>query len=107
MSKLELVEETDLVNSGGVTSLTKFYKTTEAPKRVFKIRYEMSNGSPLGFNYKKASSEYTDGKWNNIEDISTLNMTARCGNYYDHAGALKECNEFFKLMEEKIEKLYL
>lgn len=107
MNKLELVEETNLVNSGGVTSLTKFYKTTESPKRVFKIKYEMSNGSPLGFNYKKASSEYTDGKWNHVEEIKDLKMTARCNNYFDHPAALKECNEFFKLMEEKIEKLYL
>lgn len=104
-NNLTIIESSELINSNGVTSRTIYYKSD--CNRKFKIRYDMSNGSPLGFNYKKSASEFKDGKWNYIDEIKNLNMTTHCDNYYAHDDALRECREFFRLMTKKIQNFYL
>lgn len=43
--------------------------------RKFKIRFEHTNGSPCGFNYKCAVSVMTPaGEWSNLEDNMSLGI---------------------------------
>jgi hypothetical protein len=106
MAKLILLDETEKVvnHQGGVTKQTKTYKLGD---EKFKIRYENSNGSPLGFNSKMCLSQYSKEKaqWNNLEDISVLKMSSPIPSYYS-SGSGKHMEEFFKLMEERLIKIY-
>jgi hypothetical protein len=103
--KLEVLDETPLVNNsqGGLTKQTKTYFLNG---EKFQIRFENSNGSPMGFNYKMCLSQYSksEAKWNNLEDIKVLGM-GPIPSYYssDNISFMKK---FFKLMEERIIKIY-
>ena len=106
-NKLKLISKTKLVSDAknGITRQDKYY---EFNGRKFKIRYEESNGSPLGFNSKKCLLRYDEvaGKWNALEDIRTLDMKERCTNYFDMGSALREMKEFFSKMERHIKTVY-
>jgi hypothetical protein len=103
--KLEVLDETPLVNDlhRGITKQTKTYSLNG---EKFQIRFENSNGSPMGFNYKMCLAQYSkaDGKWNNLEDIKVLNL-GPIPSYYS-AESNHYMQKFFKLMEERLVKIY-
>ena len=103
--KLEVLDETPLVNDlhRGITKQTKTYSLNG---EKFQIRFENSNGSPMGFNYKMCLAQYSksDGKWNNLEDIKVLNL-GPIPSYYS-AESNHYMKTFFKLMEERLVKIY-
>ena len=103
--KLVLLDETPLVNNsqGGLTRQTKTYSLNG---EKFQIRFENSNGSPMGFNYKMCLRQYSkaEGKWNNLEDIKVLGM-GPIPSYYSH-DTLSFMKTFFKKMEERLVKIY-
>lgn len=103
--KLELLDETPLVNdlNKGITKQTKTYSLNG---EKFQIRFENSNGSPMGFNYKMCLSQYSkaEAKWNNLEDIEVLGM-GPIPSYYS-AESNNYMKKFFKLMEERLVKIY-
>jgi hypothetical protein len=106
MKTLEILDETLFIHdtSKGVTKQTKTYFLNG---EKFQIRFENSNGSPMGFNYKMCLAQYSkaDAKWNNLEDIKVLNMSSRIPSYYS-SDAKKHCIEFFQKMEERLVKIY-
>ena len=103
---LEILDETEFINdtNQGVTSLTKTYQFGEDK---FQIRYENSNGSPLGFNSKMCLRQYSREKaqWNNLEDIRVLKMSEEIPSYYS-LYCKNHCLEFFQKMEERIIRVY-
>ena len=103
---LKVIKSTDLVNESGLTKQTKFYKTDNGTK--YKIKYENSNGSPLGFNNKMSLSQFdpTSGKWNYLDDISILSMKLKIPNYYSAEDSLKHMKEFFEKMEDHCVTIY-
>jgi len=106
MAKLILLDETEKVlnHQGGVTKQTKTYKLGD---EKFQIRYENSNGSPCGFNSKMCLRQYSKEKaqWNNLEDISVLKMPFPKPSYYS-SESTRYMEEFFKLMEKRLTKIY-
>jgi hypothetical protein len=106
--KLKLLQSSELIadERNGITKQTKYY---ECEGRKFRITYEMSNGCPLGFNYKKCLSQYDKeaGKWNNLVDIKALDMKVKCTNYYSMGIAKDEMNEFFTKMIDHLKTVYL
>lgn len=104
--KLILLDETPLVNdlNRGVTKQTKTYSLNG---ERFQIRYENSNGSPLGFNYKMCLSQYSksESKWNNLEDIKVLGELSQIPSYYSRE-CFSHMTLFFKRMEERLVKIY-
>ena len=104
--KLQLLDETEFINdtNKGVTSLIKTYKFGEDK---FQIRYENSNGSPLGFNSKMCLRQYSREKaqWNNLEDIRVLKMNQGIPSYYSQS-CKTHCLEFFQKMEDRIIRVY-
>ena len=103
--KLELLDETPLVNDLN-KGLTKQTKTYSLNGEKFQIRFENSNGSPMGFNYKMCLAQYSkaDAKWNQLEDISVLGM-GPIPSYYS-VESNNYMKTFFKKMEERIIKIY-
>ena len=103
--KLVLLDETPLVNDlrKGLTKQTKTYSLNG---EKFQIRFENSNGSPMGFNYKMCLSQYSkaEAKWNNLEDIKVLGM-GPIPSYYSY-DSLSFMKTFFKKMEERLVKIY-
>ena len=103
---LQVLDETECIHvtNKGVTSLTKTYQFGEDN---FQIRYENSNGSPLGFNSKMCLRQYSREKaqWNNLEDIRVLKMSEGIPSYYSHS-CKTHCLEFFQKMEDRIIRVY-
>jgi hypothetical protein len=103
--KLIVLDETPLVNdlNKGITKQTKTYSLNG---ERFQIRYENSNGSPMGFNYKMCLAQYSkaESKWNNLEDIKVLGLGG-IPSYYSRE-CLSHMNLFFKKMEERLVKIY-
>ena len=103
---LQILDETEFIHdtNGGVTSFTKTYQFGEDK---FQIRYENSNGSPLGFNSKMCLRQYSREKaqWNNLEDIRVLKMSEGIPSYFSPS-CKSHCLEFFKKMEERIIRVY-
>jgi len=106
MAKIKKIDETEFINNTnkGVTKQTRTY---ELNGEKFQIRYELSNGSPLGFNYKMCLAQYSkaDGKWNNLEDISVLKMNGPIPSYFS-SSAKAHALEFFTKMEARLVKIY-
>jgi len=106
MAKLIVLDEGEFVKNfrSGMTKLEKVYKCGD---KRFRIRYEMSNGSPLGFNYKKCLSQYNGEEWKNLDDMRSVRhlVPTVCNNYYSET-AVQECIEFFAAMEKRILKIY-
>ena len=106
MANLILLDETKKVLNyqDGVTKQTKTYKLGS---NKFQIRYENSNGFPLGFNYKKCLMQYSEEKaeWSRLEDISVLTMSFPTPSYYS-AESPRHMEEFFEKMEERLIKIY-
>ena len=105
MAKLILLDSTEFVKNarGGMTKLEKVYKCGD---KRFRIRYENSNGAPLGFNYKKCLSQYNGEKWNNLDDISVLKGKIDATPSYFSEDSYAHCEAFFKLMEARILNIY-
>jgi len=103
--KLIVLDETPLVNdlNRGITKQTKTYSLNG---ERFQIRYENSNGTPMGFNYKMCLAQYSkaESKWNNLEDIKVLGL-GEITSYYSRE-CLSHMNLFFKKMEERLVKIY-
>jgi hypothetical protein len=103
---LQILDETEFINdtNQGVTSLTKTYGFGEDK---FQIRYENSNGSPLGFNSKMCLRQYSREKaqWNNLEDIRVLKMSEGIPSYFS-SSCKSHCLEFFQKMEDRIIRVY-
>ena len=103
--KLIVLDETPLVNdlNRGITKQTKTYSLNG---ERFQIRYENSNGTPMGFNYKMCLAQYSkaESKWNNLEDIKVLGLGG-IPSYYS-SECLSHMNLFFKKMEERLVKIY-
>lgn len=89
----------------GVTKKVQIYRLKNSEK--FRITYENSNGSPLGFNSKMCISQYSakDARWNYLEDISILKMSISIPNYYS-SDSINHMNEFFERMEERMVIIY-
>lgn len=105
MAKLIELDATEFVKNarGGVTKLEKVYKIGE---KRFRIRYENSNGFPLGFNYKKCLSQYNGEEWKNLDDISVLSGKLGATPSYFSTDSYAHCEAFFKLMEARILNIY-
>ena len=105
--KLIVIDETSPVinTKSGVFKQTKTYRLGD---EKFQIRYENSNGSPLGFNTKKCLCQYSknDGKWNYLEDISVLSESVRNVPSYYCSTSKQHMELFFKEMEDRIVKIY-
>lgn len=105
--KLVVLDESPLIinYNKGVTKQTKIYKLGD---EKFRIRYENSNGTPLGFNNKMCLSQYskTDAKWNHLEDIKVLSVFVNeIPSYYSHK-CESHMKQFFKEMEDRLVKVY-
>src|SRR3990172_9388299 len=105
-SKIKLVKinETEVVNTSGVTKQTKYYNMDG---RKFAIAYENSNGSPMGFNSKMCLRQYdgVNAKWHNLEDIKVLGM-GKIPNYFSDGESRRHMNEFFTKMEKHLTTVY-
>lgn len=105
--KLIKIDETEFISNSknGITKLIRYY---ELNGKKFRIQYENSNGSPLGFNSKKCLDQYSenDARWNHLEDISVLKMFNACPSYFDMGGSKQHCMEFFRKMEAHLVKIY-
>ena len=88
----------------GVFKQDKYYKIGG---KKFRIKFEHSNGSPIGFNSKKCIQGFDDIhiKWNSLHDVSEVDIGMKCPSYYS-----SECEEYMKYyfaaMEKFIEELY-
>ena len=106
-TKLKLIDTTGrfVDERDGITRETRTYKLGD---EKFQIFYENSNGWSLGFNYKMCLKQYSksDAKWNNLEDHKVLNMTTLIPSYFNFPSTKKHADEFFKLMEQRLEKVY-
>ncbi len=89
----------------GMTRKVNWYSLKNGKK--FRITYENSNGFPMGFNYKKCIAQYSpdDCKWNNLEDITILQMSMPIPNYYS-GSTIAHMNEFFDKMEKRMVAIY-
>lgn len=107
MKELVLIDSTLFISDDrkGVTKQTKTY---ELNGEKFQIRYENSNGFPMGFNSKKCLAQYSKekGQWNNLEDIGVLDMSMKTPSYFDMQVSKKHCEEFFNKMEQRLAKVY-
>jgi hypothetical protein len=105
-AKFKKIDQTELINdlNKGITKQTRTY---ELNGEKFQIRYELSNGSPLGFNYKMCLAQYSknDGKWNYLEDIGVLSMSKPIPSYFSNQAAA-HAMEFFTKMEMRLNKIY-
>jgi len=63
----------------------------------------------MGFNSKMCLQQYSksNAEWNRLEDNKTLNMTIKQTSYYDFPSTKKHADEFFTLMEQRLEKIYI
>jgi len=106
MPKIKPIDETEFIHdtNKGITKQTRTYNLNG---EKFQIRYENSNGSPLGFNYKMCLSQYSksEGRWNNLEDIKVLNMSGPIPGYFS-SSCKAHALEFFQKMEERMVKIY-
>jgi hypothetical protein len=100
--KLKVIETSPIINQDGKTALTKFY-TLNGVK--YKIRYENSNGTSLGFNDKMCLLCFDGAKWNALEDIRILNIE-KAPNYFSHQESRVHKEKFFKLMEKHLVTVY-
>ena len=93
------------VNGSGLTKTERYYKLGD---RTFMIRYENSNGSPLGFNSKMCLRQYDPAKgcWNNLEDIKCLDMSTKIPNYFSEHESRRHMNEFVAKMEKHMVEVY-
>jgi hypothetical protein len=91
--------------NGGMTKKVNVYRLKNGEK--FRITYENSNGFPLGFNSKKCIAQYSkkDSQWNNLEDISVLQMSMPTPSYYS-SSTVTHMNEFFDRMEKRMVTIY-
>ena len=101
---LKIIKESPLINADTETRQTKYY---ELNGERFQIAYNNSNGFPLGFNYKMCLSQYSkrDSKWNNLEDISILDIS-ETPSYCHKENSLKHLKDFFQKMEEHLVTVY-
>ena len=106
MAKFKLIDETEFIHdtNKGITKQTRTYNLNG---EKFRIRYENSNGLPMGFNYKMCLSQYSKsgGCWKNLEDIDVLKMSGPTPSYYS-SSAKDHALEFFQKMEERMVKIY-
>ena len=102
----KLIDETELIVNPN-RGITKQIKTYQVGDEKFQIRYENSNGSPMGFNYKMCLAQYSKEKaqWNNLEDISVLKMSEKIPNYFSH-NAVNHLKEFQLKMLQRLNKIY-
>ena len=106
MAKFKLIDETEFIHDTN-KGITKQTRTYDLNGEKFQIRYELSNGSPLGFNSKMCLSQYSkaEGRWNNLEDIKVLSMSTPIPSYYSNS-AKSHAVEFFTKMEARLVKIY-
>ena len=101
------IDESELISDSrnGVTRLVRYYNLNG---HTFKIFYENSNGSPMGFNSKKSLSQYAknDAKWNYLEDIKSVKMPNPTPSYFAMEDSKKHCFDFFDRMEAHLVKIY-
>lgn len=105
MCPLKLKAKTEKFTEGD-SRITKIYTMGDDK---FKIYYENSNGSPMGFNYKKCCAIWdpTNKKWNNLHDIKDIpNIEHKSPNYYDVRATKLHADEFFIKMEQLIIEFY-
>jgi hypothetical protein len=106
MAKIKPIDETEFIHGDG-RGITKQTRTYNLNGDKFQIRYENSNGSPLGFNSKMCLTQYSksEGRWNYLEDIKVLKMSTPIPNYYS-SSCKAHALEFFQKMEERMVKIY-
>ena len=106
MGKLEVIDETPRITDAEKRGITKQTKTYKLNGEKFQIRYENSNGSPLGFNSKMCLAQYSkaEGRWNKLEDIKVLDINP-APSYFSHQ-CVAHMDQFFELMEQRLEKIY-
>ena len=105
MKKLKIISQSPITQRSG---LTKYEEIIELNDIKFRIRYENSNGDPMGFNYKMCLSAFSKSeiKWNNLDDISVLDMTRKIPNYFSVTESKLHCKEFTTKMKDRILKIY-
>lgn len=105
--KLKLLDETSLIHDlkNGITKQTKTYQLGD---QKFQIRYENSNGSPLGFNHKMCICQYSksEAKWNYLEDISVIKDKLGPTPSYFSYQSKQHMIRFFKEMEDRLVRIY-
>lgn len=103
-SNLKVLDVSPLVNTSDATRQTKIYDLNGERFRIF---YENTNGSPLGFKSNMALSQYcrVHACWNYLEDITVLDIP-RKPTYHDLPESKAHCALFFKKMEERLVKIY-
>ena len=102
----EVLDTLERINTiRGITKKIQIYRLNNGEK--FRITYENSNGFPMGFNSKMCIAQYSqkDARWNNLEDISALQMSMVTPSYYSQ-DSIKHMNEFFDKMEKRMIKVY-
>lgn len=74
----------------------------------FRIRFEASNGSPLGFNYKKCLSVLTNGKWEYVADYHEIapDMYSLFGGDNYFTNQLPIADYFIRKCREYIKNVY-
>ena len=103
--ELEILKETELINTDKYTTQTKYYK---AGNRRFKIHFKEDSSNNSYFNSKLALSQYSfdEGKWNYLDDDKILNIS-HYPFYTNKAECLLFLKEFFQKMEEHLKIVYL
>lgn len=102
---LETTEQTFDRRSGK----TRIVKIIEFHNKKFTITFEVSNGSPLGFNYKKCIDILgEDGLWHHVADVKRIYPSLHkdypevCNYYNDCLRAgdafIKKCYKYIKLL---------
>lgn len=76
--------------------------------KKFKIYFESSNGSPLGFNYNRSASVMNEsGSWDYVAEGKDINFDMQdCSYVSDTATKMKTAKRFMDEMTKYLEKVY-
>lgn len=123
MAKQDLVSMIMLLQANGMTPMVDEKKGTEviedftwnSPQghkivkingKKFKIFYDNSNGSPLGFNYKFSASVMEDsGKWAYVAEKKDIGYKT-VSYVSDHDERKADAIKFIDAMQKHLEKIY-
>lgn len=112
MEKFKLIkvldQKTDTVN--GIVRLVELH---EYKGKVFKFRFENSNGRPCGFDYKHSASVFNQqqDEWKYLGDKNDILAFASreidCVNYYGNGASLRRgAKAFMEACQEYVKILY-
>jgi len=106
MQKLIKYHETELIANlkKGMFAQDRYYKMG---LRKFRIRFENSNGTYLGFNSDMCASMFdpSTSQWKNLHEIKELRLKSTCPSYYSKE-TLSFMKTYFAEMKKFLEKIY-